>query len=870
MAKNENIDLKLNIDSISGLKSVGTMRKELKAMQIELQELETTANKALAMGDEATAAKAKSQHAERTKQFAELKNDLKDTAAAQKYLDPGELLGGYVKLAQGAVGAFGAVTAGLKLMGSENEIVNEITEKSATVIQFMMGLEQARQLLIDAGGVKQIAMLVKTTALQFLQVGATIAQTTATGAATAAQWLLNVAMSMNPIGLVVLAVAGLIAAFYALVESTGSVVEALKWMINPVGMLVVLLYETYEASKVDNTEKERSIAITKEKIKATEKEIDAQNKVITSIEKKIEKMKAQGATEQEIFRETLRLSDQKIKLANLEMKKATEQFELSKKQGELSLVDYIRIENAKRGIREETEAKQKIKDDAEDKRIADARAKAEAAHKKKLDDEKTYTQKIQDLQDDAIKNEFDKNEAKIKRAAQREIEALNKNAKNYKELKEKIEAKRDSDIAANNIERKKSAEETEKEIQDSVYSIILESMNQQLDGIKDSEEKKKLIREISAKEEAKAIAEFEKANEDLKLKDLEAYNKGIANIQNKYAKNIVKSEKEIDEQVLNDKKNIQDKINNLKQLSFNEEIQSIIDSANEEIRIEEEKWGKLKENEAKFLEWKELKNQETTKKIADEKQKRFEEEVGTTTEIINKINDLFNQASEEKLARLEDQYSREEEQLQNKLDKGLITQEQFDKQSEKLEKEKNEKIRVEKEKAWKRQHAVDIANAIANAAIAVSQVFAAEPGELTIKSLAAATAAAIAAGQVALIASQKMPKFEKGGFIGGRSHSMGGTLIEAEAGEFIVNKKSMSNPGFASIVSSINNAGNSAQVPNISSFTGNNTSTIVSTLDPSVIDQIVSRIVNIPVNVVESDITQTQRKVSTIESRSVI
>lgn len=41
---------------------------------------------------------------------------------------------------------------------------------------------------------------------------ATVASTVATGAATAAQWLLNVALSANPIGLVVIAIAGLVGA----------------------------------------------------------------------------------------------------------------------------------------------------------------------------------------------------------------------------------------------------------------------------------------------------------------------------------------------------------------------------------------------------------------------------------------------------------------------------------------------------------------------------------------------------------------------------------------------------------------------------------------------------------------------------------
>jgi hypothetical protein len=55
-------------------------------------------------------------------------------------------------------------------------------------------------------------------------------------AATAAQWLFNAAMSANPIGLIILAIAGLIAGIVALVKHWGAVTAALKvvaqWFIN--------------------------------------------------------------------------------------------------------------------------------------------------------------------------------------------------------------------------------------------------------------------------------------------------------------------------------------------------------------------------------------------------------------------------------------------------------------------------------------------------------------------------------------------------------------------------------------------------------------------------------------------------------------
>jgi len=53
----------------------------------------------------------------------------------------------------------------------------------------------------------------------------------------------------------------------------------------------------------------------------------------------------------------------------------------------------------------------------------------------------------------------------------------------------------------------------------------------------------------------------------------------------------------------------------------------------------------------------------------------------------------------------------------------------------------------------------------------------------------AAFIAAAGAVQLAAVAAKPIPKFEKGGLIGGKLHSQGGTLIEAEQGEYMVNRR---------------------------------------------------------------------------------
>ena len=71
---------------------------------------------------------------------------------------------------------------------------------------------------------------------------------------------------------------------------------------------------------------------------------------------------------------------------------------------------------------------------------------------------------------------------------------------------------------------------------------------------------------------------------------------------------------------------------------------------------------------------------------------------------------------------------------------------------------------------------------------------------------------------VAAIASQKPPKMEQGGLIGGRRHSQGGTMIEAEQGEFIINRNAVQTIGLETL--NRINQGQSQRSINIS-FQGN-------------------------------------------------
>ena len=77
--------------------------------------------------------------------------------------------------------------------------------------------------------------------------------------------------------------------------------------------------------------------------------------------------------------------------------------------------------------------------------------------------------------------------------------------------------------------------------------------------------------------------------------------------------------------------------------------------------------------------------------------------------------------------------------------------------------------------------------------------------------------AAMGATQLAIVAQQKPPVYEMGGLVGGRRHSSGGTLIEAEQGEFVMNRNAVESIGINNL-ERMNSGGGGEIVVNI---TGN-------------------------------------------------
>jgi hypothetical protein len=151
--------------------------------------------------------------------------------------------------------------------------------------------------------------------------------------------------------------------------------------------------------------------------------------------------------------------------------------------------------------------------------------------------------------------------------------------------------------------------------------------------------------------------------------------------------------------------------------------------------------------------------------------------------LFGQLNDISKQLSENRIADIEAQSAAE---LQAINTNGGLERDQA-KQRAALAKKTADAIAAEKRKQAIADKALAIFDIGINTAVAISKAIAASPltGGLPFSALAAVLGAA----QIAAVLAKPIPKFEKGGLIGGKLHSQGGTLIEAEQGEYMVNRR---------------------------------------------------------------------------------
>lgn len=154
----------------------------------------------------------------------------------------------------GGLIAWKTITAGISLVAFTAQVIANTRAFVASKIAKAQDLAETIALKAMLAGdflrslVQQTAQIVRTTAAWVAQKSVLVASRVATGAYTAAQWLLNAALNANPISLIVVAIAALVAALvlaYNKSETFRGIIEAAWSGIQSVIGVVVDWFQTY-------------------------------------------------------------------------------------------------------------------------------------------------------------------------------------------------------------------------------------------------------------------------------------------------------------------------------------------------------------------------------------------------------------------------------------------------------------------------------------------------------------------------------------------------------------------------------------------------------------------------------------------------
>ena len=195
------------------------------------------------------------------------------------------------------------------------------------------------------------------------------------------------------------------------------------------------------------------------------------------------------------------------------------------------------------------------------------------------------------------------------------------------------------------------------------------------------------------------------------------------------------------------------------------------------------------------------------KKYQNERVKAVIDWANQVNSLLTEVNNFAKAEEENELQTYEEGNDAKKEKLQERLDKGLISQDEYNKQVSGLDEDLDKKKTEIARKQAIREKLLSAMQITLNTATAIMKIWAEVPkfdfgistGVLT------GFAATIGALQLATVLATPLPKASKGMLLKGSSHAQGGMMIEAEGGEAIINKRSTKM--FAPILSAINEAG---------------------------------------------------------------
>ena len=199
-----------------------------------------------------------------------------------------------------------------------------------------------------------------------------------------------------------------------------------------------------------------------------------------------------------------------------------------------------------------------------------------------------------------------------------------------------------------------------------------------------------------------------------------------------------------------------------------------------EVELKKEKLEKMKELEEEYAEF---------------ERDNEEQKAAVRGEAMQMAQDLFNSFMAQRQQAITDEMNAELDALKQSHSYKAAS----DKRKEKMEEDVKKKYAKRQMQMFRIEQASKIASIAMNTGDAMLKAVAAFPTSIPPGSPWTFMIAAMGAAQAGMVLSQKPPKLAAGGLIGGRPHSQGGTLIEAERGEFVFSRKATESIGLENL-----------------------------------------------------------------------
>ena len=688
-----------------------------------------------------------------------------------------------------AVGATQALASGFELaqgaaalFGSESEDLQKAIVKITAATAVANGVQQLATLIKEESAIKTAVLT-----------GATVAYNVVVGTSTGLMKAFRLALAGTGVGLLVIGLVALIENFDKIKDALSGTSDATR------------AFEAAQKSANAELAKTKGFlndaAIAQQDL--NDKLAVSQGKLSTQ---QAQLNKIQRETTQANIKDTKDLYFEKVKLQKVEEQQKQNLIAAQKELDKLAGVD---SENVKKAFKDKVNiAKSELA--ITQNLTANIQKDIETRRKLNNDAAKTEIDIIkQDEKNDAQQKANDKAKELRDAANAKALEATKKAAEDQKKAREDLDKQANDAFVASLDEQSKVLNESNNkiiELEKTFAAARFEAGSEE--EIKALEEQAKIIASIRAKATADVIALDKTANEKLfkdklevakaaegatlqqQLAALEEQQKielsfaerlGLSELEiaTRYALAIGKVKTDIAAAA------IETQINELKTLEIEEG--SSLERRVALIRIDAQKRIDAAKGDADAIK---LINAETQQAITATQKEEFDKRIDLAVQYANAvvdafaaINDLSKVNSENRIAEIT---ATSEAEL-NAINSSSDLERDKARQRVALEKRTQQTIANEKTKQARKDKALSLFEVAINTASSIVKTGAqlGYPAAIPFQILAAA----IGGIQLAAIAAKPIPKFAKGGLIGGRLHSQGGTMIEAEQGEYMVNRR---------------------------------------------------------------------------------